>query len=181
MFELGRVVPLRTGRDFERAHFLNGVDGGHVERQRVETAADEGFRGSGEIAMPRLEGGAGAGDIEADLDDLVVLAENRFRHRLHPRMGGEFDEAADIFGVDFDVVAFRSATDGAARPFESFFEKAVDVLAKIGDPGSLEGSFQTDDAVAVETAHDSSDVVLGGFGSFRGRRHRVLLHVGRLD
>jgi hypothetical protein len=52
------------------------VDRGDVERQRVEPVLAQDLGLGREVAVPRLVHGAGARDVEADLDDPVVRPED---------------------------------------------------------------------------------------------------------
>lgn len=110
--------------------------------------------------MPGLVGGAGEGDVEADLDDFVVGAQHRFADGDEPGMGGDVDEAAHPLRVDLDVEALRTARQRSSGDRPRLFEKRLDVLAHLVGPFRAEGALQRDDAVAVEPAHDAGDFVL---------------------
>src|SRR5690349_17180479 len=170
VLEVGLVVELRAERDLERAHFLDGVHAGEVEGQRVEPpllASDLGHR---EVAVPRLVDRARLRDVEAELDDAVVGAEHRLAHRDHPRMGDQVDEPAQLLGVNFHVIAVRTAADRAAGPGQRLGERAVDVLAHRVGPLGRERAGTGGDAVTVE-------VGLGTFDDRRlgGERHAPIL------
>ena len=83
--------------------------------------------------MPRLVRGAGEGNVEADLDDLVLRPEHRLAHGDEPGVGGDVDEAADPLGLDLDVIALRPARQRAAGTAFASSNRA-DVLAQCGRP-----------------------------------------------
>ena len=96
-----------------------------------------GRLGHGEVAMPGLVGGAGEGNVEADLDDPVVGAEHSLADRDEPGMGDDLDEAADPLGLDLDIEALRPARQGAARNLPRFLEQRLDILAHpVGEAGA---------------------------------------------
>ena len=154
---VGDVVPLGSERDLERAVLGPGVDGGQIEGQAVEPPPLDRRIGRLEVAVPRLVGGAGEGDVEADLDDSIVLGQHRLADGDEPRMGGDFDETAEALGLGFDIPALgqRSALD----PLR-FLEQSHHVLIEIVGELAAEGSLQRDDPVAVEAAHDRGLVKL---------------------
>src|SRR4051812_47365704 len=75
-------------------------------------------------------------------------------------MRRQIDEAADTFGVDFDVVAVRAAADSPARLLERLVEQSQDVLVEPVGPLAAERALDADDAVAVQRAHDRRRIEL---------------------
>src|SRR5688500_17655898 len=99
MFETFRKIPLRSNSHFEWPHVLSDINCRQIERQRIQTPAGDRFVVRCKISMPRLKHGARLWYIETDLHDLVLGAENGLRHRDHPGMHRQLDEAADALGM----------------------------------------------------------------------------------
>jgi len=143
------------------SHVLGlGVHRRQVEGEAVQAAALQGRFGSREVAVPRLVGSAGERDVEADLDDPVVGAENRAAHRDEPGVGGDVDEAADALGLDLDVPALGAARQGAARDCARLLEQRHDLIVHAVGPFGRECAGKGDDPVAVEAAHDRCGIVM---------------------
>ncbi len=76
----------------------------------------------------------GKGDVEADLDDFVILGQHCFAHGDEPRVGGDIDEAADPLGLDFDVPALRPARQRPAVDRPGLIEQSHDLLVEPVSP-----------------------------------------------
>jgi hypothetical protein len=148
--EVLAALPLRARRDLERAHVGRGVDRGQVEGERGQLPLGVGLGRRREVAVPWLVLGAGERDIEAELHDLVVGAQDRLAHAGDPRVADQVDEAAQRLGVHLDVEAMRAAADRAAWPGRGLRKRGVNVLAHRGRPRQRERTPQRADAAAVE-------------------------------
>src|SRR4051812_8437969 len=100
-------------------------------------------------------------NVESDFDDLVIRTQHRFRDCNDPRMRYQVHEAADLLRMDLDVVALRPASDGPTGTLRCRFERGIDVFSQLLDPFAIERGLATNDSIAVETAHDLCDIVLG--------------------
>ena len=140
------------------------VDRGQVERQRVEPPAAASVAvGRREVAVPRLVLRAGAGHVEADLDDLGSPGRApRSQTATNHGCGGDVDEAADAARAG----PRRSSARARARSAPSgdglrFLEQArrCPRACCVGPGSRLNGALERDDAVAVEAAHDGGEVI----------------------
>ena len=97
--------------------------------------------GTSEVAVPWLVGGAGEGDVEADLDDPVIGPKHRLADRDEPGMGGDLDEAADPLRLDLDIEALRPARQ-RRRPAVCLRlrEQSLDIFAHPVGEGGAEGA-----------------------------------------
>jgi hypothetical protein len=152
------LLPLGADGDLERTHLRNRVDAGEVEGERGESPALVRIRRGREVAVPGLVDRPREGDVETDLDDLVVRPEHRLRHRRDPGMGDQIDEAAQLLGVDLDVVALRPATHGSTGAPDGLVEGGFHVRAYIRDPCGRECASQRGDPVGVQAPRDLVDI-----------------------
>jgi hypothetical protein len=159
VLEIVAGIPLGARRDLERAHVGLSVDACHVDGKRVEDALASGDLGHGKVSMPRLVHRPVSRNVEAKLDDAVLRPEQRFTNRGDPRMRRKLDEPADLFGMDFYVIAIRPPADGTVRTGPGLNEGPVDVLTKLIDPLGGEHPFQADDALGVDPVAQVIDLV----------------------
>ncbi|KQR20125.1 hypothetical protein ASF79_11075 [Agreia sp. Leaf335] len=101
--------------------------------------------------MPRLVLGTGAGNVEAELDDLIVRPENRLADRPHPRVVDEFEPPAHLLWMHLDVVALRPAADGPTRAGQRLLESDVDVFAQRVGPFGRQGTLPSRDPIGIQS------------------------------
>src|SRR5687767_7182797 len=154
MFETLRLVPLRAWGNLKRPHVLGYVHGRQVERQRVQPPAPERLLWRWKIPMPGLFQRTGVRHIKPDFNNLVVRPEHRLAHGDDPRMSRQLDKTADVFRVNFDVVAVLPASHRAAGTRERVLIKSINFVAKVCDPLAVEGPLQPDNARTVDATHD---------------------------
>ncbi len=111
--------------------------------------------------MPRLVRGARKWDVESDFDDPVIGTEHALAYRHEPGVGGDVDEAADAFGMHLHIETLGTARQRAAGHHPRLVEQREDVAVQAIRPVGCESTFQRDDAVAVEAAHDRSRIIFG--------------------
>src|SRR4051812_14084926 len=151
-------VPLRSDGYLERTHLGCDVNGRQVEGQRVQSSPAECRLWRGKVSMPRLVHRSSERDIKADLDDLVVAAEDRLTYRCHPRVHYQIDEPSQPLGMHFDVVPLGSAAHRAARALQRVFEQRFDIGPELLDPGLRERALHRGNAVAVQCTHDARGI-----------------------
>ncbi len=147
------VVVLRARSDLEGAHVLGDVHAREVEGEGREPSLLVRVGRRGKVAMPRLELRSLERDVEPELDDLVVGAEDHLGHRRDERMRDEVHEAADRLRVDLHVPASWTASDRAAGTLNRLPERGHHVLAHPLGPVGRERPLRAGDAILGQAPH----------------------------
>lgn len=110
MIPVAAVVVLRSRRDLERTHVLGHVHAGQVEGARRDPLVAPGVARGREIPVPGLVAGSLERGIEAELDDLELWPQDRFRHRGDPRVRDEDPVKAIVFAQSPEPLQAVAAT-----------------------------------------------------------------------
>ena len=110
--------------------------------------------GGAKVAVPRLIGSAGEGDVEPDLDDAIVQAQNGLAYRNEPRMRRDLRKPANALGLHFDIPSLGPARQGATRHRPRLREQHLDILAQPVGERRTERRLQRHHPVAIDRAQD---------------------------
>jgi len=134
-----------------------------------------------EVAVPGLVHRTSEGDVEPDLNDLVVRTQDGLGHGGDPRVADQVDEAAELLRVDLYVVAAGTPADGPALAVAGLLEGGHDVLVHRRRPVPGERPSAGDDAVGVQPRHQLGSGSGGRLGLRSVVAHPLTLDTPRLE